>query len=260
MKMLIKIILLNILPGFIKKGFVEEGKRLAYEGNNFYCPCCEKGYITFLPFGQKLRLNALCPGCSSLERHRLMWLYLKEKSTLFSKRTKLLHVAPEAFLFNKFKSMQHIDYYPCAKFGEGFEDEYASGTQNVDITEIPYDKDYFDFLICNHVLEHIPDDIQAMKELYRVLKPGGTAILQVPIDTKLITTFEDPTITDPHERKRLFGQVDHVRMYGQDYVKRLENSGFKVNVDKFAGELEHNKSFTFGINSSEPIFLCSKIK
>ncbi|CAN5399477.1 class I SAM-dependent methyltransferase [soil metagenome] len=258
MKKLIKKLVYKSVPGFIKRRILEEGKKLAFEGNNFHCSCCERNYITFLPFGQNLRLNVLCPGCFSLERHRLMWLFLKEKLKDLKQKISVLHVAPEEFLFKKFKSNSLINYCPCAKFGDGIEDEYAPGTLNIDITEIPYENDKFDYIICNHVLEHIPDDFKAMKELYRTLKPGGLAFLQVPLDDKRLVTYEDNSITDPTERKKLFGQVDHVRVYGQDYITRLITAGFTVAIDKFAEEIDKTVAFNFGINQSEEIFLCSK--
>lgn len=258
MKNLINKIARKLIPKSLSSEYIELGKRKAFKGKDFYCPCCEESFKTFLPYGLKLRLNALCPQCNSLERHRLLWVYLQKHTNLFQKQGRLFHVAPENLLFKKFKKQQHIEYFPCAKFGEGYEDTYATGTMNIDITAIPYQNDYFDYIICNHVLEHIPEDVKSMKELCRVLKPGGWAILQVPIDTKRESTFEDFSVTDPTERESLFGQKDHVRVYGMDYLDRLQHAGFSVKVDNFAQQLDPVEAFRLGINTAEDIYLCSK--
>ena len=127
-----------------------------------------------------------------------------------------------------------------------------------DICDLPFDSDSMDFIICNHVLEHIPDDTTAMQELYRVLKPGGTAVLQVPYKASLDSTFEDDTITDKEERTRIFGQYDHVRVYGMDYFKKLESVGFKVDAVDYTGKMTPEEIDRFRLPAGELIPVCRK--
>lgn len=229
------------------------------KGKNVECPVCTKRFITFLPFGsKKKRPNALCISCLSIERHRLIWLYLTKETDLFkgSEPHKLLHVAPEACFFKVMKNHKSIDYYPVNKFEEGY--RYPFGTKNMDITNIAKKGNYFDVIICNHVFEHIPDDHKAMTELFRVLKVGGWAILQVPIDYDLKVTFEDETITSPKAREEAFGQVDHVRQYGLDYRDRLTNAGFKVSPITHTESFSEKDKFKFGLPNHRNIYLCQK--
>jgi SAM-dependent methyltransferase len=233
----------------------------ALEGENVHCVCCGKNFITFLPFGLIKRSNALCPNCGSLERHRLHWHYIVNKTNLFNKadcKLKLLHVAPEPILFNRFINNPFIEYFPCAKFGEGYGDIYPPKTLNVDITNMQFADNKFDVIYCSHVLEHIPDDKKAMKELYRVLKPGGWAMLQVPIDVKLETTYEDFSITTPAERQKAFGQSDHVRVYGKDYAIKLTAAGFSVSIENYLKHFTENEIFRNGFMRNEQIYICSK--
>lgn len=219
--------------------------------NLVYCPCCNGNFPSFIAGGPNLRPNAYCPRCGSLERHRLLWLYLKERTNFFTEQLKVLHVAPEKILQEAFQILPNLDYVSA---------DLASPLAMIkmDITDIPFDDHAFDVIICSHVLEHIPDDRKAMRELLRVLKPGGWAILQVPIDLNRAETFEDPTITDPAERQRLFGQDDHVRWYGRDYPNRLRESGFEVSIQSFAAELPAELVKRTGIVTGEDIYFCHK--
>ncbi|WP_197901561.1 class I SAM-dependent methyltransferase [Rhodocytophaga rosea] len=250
-------IIQRLLPKSIKKELITYGKEKAFAGNNVSCPCCNKNYITFLPAGVKKRPNAICPGCHSFERHRLLWMYLTNKTNLFKDKIKVLHVAPEPLFFKKFKSYSNIDYVPCAKFGEGYEDAYPTGTIDIDITDIKLEDNTFDVILCSHVLEHIPDDIKAMSELRRVLKESGWAILQVPLDTSREHTYEDFSIISPEDREKAFGQRDHVRLYGKDYAERLEKAGFKVKKDKYVDTFTENEIFKYGF-IKEDIYFCTK--
>jgi len=128
----------------------------------------------------------------------------------------------------------------------------------MDIHAIPFSENTFDVIFCNHVLEHVKDDIQAVREMHRVLKPGGWAILQSPLTTGLQETFEDPSITDPHERERIFGQSDHVRNYGADYGKRLAQGGFQVIEDTFAMQIPRGKTLRYALPKQEIIYFCKK--
>lgn len=127
----------------------------------------------------------------------------------------------------------------------------------VDITGIPFEEDSFDVIICNHVLEHIEQDRKAMQELFRVLKPGGWAMLQVPLDGRIVT-YEDHTIVQPEERERFFGQHDHVRRYGLDYKEKLEKVGFEVKVDQFVKEFSPEQIYRYGLKANEDLYVCSK--
>ncbi len=190
--------------------------KLYFKGNQFTDPIDGSSYRKFLPYGyQNLRQNALCPGTLSLERHRLLWLYLDRKTTFLTDSIRVLHVAPEQVFYKKFKSFSHWDY-TTTDLHSPLADVKA------DICALPFEDNTYDLILCNHVLEHIPNDLKAMEELYRVLKPGGTAILQVPLEEDRENTFEDDSITDQQERTRIFGQYDHVRVYGQDYYNRLK--------------------------------------
>jgi len=232
----------------------------ALEGDNVYCVCCGKSFITFLPFGLVKRANALCPNCNSLERHRLHWHYMLHKTNLFDHdgKLKLLHVAPESIFYNRFVNDPSIEYFPCAKFGEGYNDMYPSGTLNVDITDMQFPDHEFDVIYCSHVLEHIPEDRKAIQELYRVLKPGGWGMLQVPLDATRDTTYEDFSITQPAEREKAFGQADHVRVYGKDYRERLNSAGFFVHVENYIGQFTGNEIFRNAFMRGEEIYICSK--
>ena len=200
-------------------------------GSTYTDPIDGKSYRRFLPYGYaKVRENVLAPGTLSLERHRLFWLYLKNETTFFSAPLRVLHFAPEQAFVQKFKKQKNLTY-TTTDLNSPIADVKA------DICDLPFKDNSFDFIICNHVLEHIPDDTKAMQELYRVLAPSGTAIVQVPYDAKREITFEDNTITDQSERTRIFGQYDHVRIYGRDYFEKLRTIGFMVDEVDYTATL-----------------------
>lgn len=191
-------------------------------GNRFVDPIDNQGYKNLLPYGyEKQRENVLSPGTYSLERHRLMWLYLKNETDFFTKSAKVLHIAPEQSFIKRFRKLKNLDYTTSDL-------ESPLADVKADICDLPFEDNSYDVIFCNHVLEHIPDDAKAMSELFRVMKPGGWGILQVPISYQREVTYEDPTITSKEDRRREFGQYDHVRVYGLDYYKRLEHAGFIV--------------------------------
>ena len=196
--------------------------KLFLKGSRYTDPIDGKSFKTFLPYGYaKQRPNILSPSTLSLERHRLFWLYLKNETHFFSANIKVLHFAPEQCFLKHFKNLKHIDY-TTTDLNSPIADVKA------DICNLPFDDDSYDVIFCNHVLEHIPDDTKAMRELYRVMKPGGWGIFQIPQDLNREFTFEDHTITNKTERTKIFGQYDHVRIYGRDYFDRLRAVGFKV--------------------------------
>ena len=231
-----------------------------YKGNKFEDPIDGRTYRKLLPYGYgKLqRENALAPGSLSLERHRLLWLYLKEHlnfdnnshSAANAPVKKVLHVAPEQCFLHLFKKIKSIEYIT------GDLDSPIADIK-MDLHNIPFDDNTFDVILCNHVLEHVQDDKKCMREIFRTLKPGGWAIMQVPQNIRAEKTDEDPTITDPQERIRRFGQYDHVRMYGRDYPQRLKNAGFNVEEIDMVKQLGREKSDSYGLNG-ELLYVCHK--
>jgi hypothetical protein len=222
---------------------------LLYRGSNVTCPICNGSFRRFLPYGRITpRENALCPNCLSLERHRLIWLYLKDKTDFFKEKRHVLHIAPEACFIPRFEKI-HGDNYITADI------ESPLAKVKMDIHNIPFDQNSFDVVLCNHVLEHVTDDIRAINEIHRVLKPGGFAILQVPFFSPVADkTFEDLSITDKREREKLFGQDDHVRKYGKDYGSRISKGGLNPFEDTFASELPAAVQKKFGLVKEEVIF------
>ncbi len=200
-------------------------------GNSYTDPIDNKSFKKFLPYGyESPRENVLSPSTLSLERHRLLWLYLKNETDFFSKQHKLLHFAPEQAFYKRFKSLKNIKYI-TTDLNSPLADVKA------DICNLPFKDNSFDIIFCNHVLEHIPDDQKAMEEMYRILKPGGWGIFQIPQDLKRSNTFEDNTITDKKERAKIFGQYDHVRIYGRDYFEKLRAIGFTVDEVDYTSKL-----------------------
>jgi SAM-dependent methyltransferase len=216
-----------------------------YRGNNFTDPIDGKSYQSFLPYGyEKQRQNVLSPGTLSLERHRLMWLYLQNETDFFSKKLKVLHMAPEQSFYKRFRAMKNLDYTTCDL-------DSPIADVKADIQNLPFEDHSFDVIFCNHVLEHVEDDQKALSELYRVMKPGGWGILQVPIRYQLDKTFEDPTITDRQERIEKFGQYDHVRVYGLDYYQKLADTGFVVEKVNLSQKLSDEEIKRFALEKNE---------
>jgi SAM-dependent methyltransferase len=186
------------------------------------CYCCICGHYLrrFLPF--RGRRNAECPNCGSLARHRLLWKFLSARTKLFDRRPKqVLHFAPERGVRRRLTQYPQLSYVAA---------DLAGGPDilPVDVTAMKFPDSSFDVVICNHVLEHVDDDRKAMAELHRVLRPGGWAVITTPI--RGVKTLEDPAVTQPHMRKELFGQENHVRRYGRDIVGRLQDAGFRVEI------------------------------
>ncbi|MFZ6013061.1 MAG: class I SAM-dependent methyltransferase [Bacteroidota bacterium] len=222
---------------------------LFYAGSAVTCPICTKSYRKFLPYGRiNPRPNALCPNCLSLERHRLIWLYLQKKTNFFEKPLHVLHIAPEACFIKRFENL-HGNQYITADI------ESPLAKVKMDIHQIPFEENTFDVVLCNHVLEHVESDLKAMSEINRVLKPGGFSVLQVPFFNPIPDiTIEDPTITDPRAREKAFGQDDHVRKYGKDYAKRIERAGMRAVEDQFVNELDDATRTKFGLVKGETLY------
>ncbi len=231
---------------------------IVFYGNSFYCSICQSNFRKFKTFGWKKRKRPKCYKCGSFPRHRLLWRYLNDRFDILNEPIRILHVAPEKSLFKIFSNFKHVEYYPCDLNPEAYRFPNSHIIFKVDITEIPFESDYFDLILCNHVLEHIQEDKKAMSELFRVMKKGGFGIFQVPIDYSRETTYEDFSITDPKERERAFGQFDHVRWYGKDYKNKLEKVGFYVNEDEFVKTFSKKNQFKYGFDSTELIYHCIK--
>jgi SAM-dependent methyltransferase len=230
---------LKIYAGFMKGDAVE-------------CTVCSGKFKKFLPYGRlEPRENALCPSCLALERHRLMYLYLKKKTNFFSKKLKVLHIAPEYCFIDRFEELPNLEYVTA-------DIESPLAKVKMDIEKIQYPENSFDVIFCNHVLEHVEHFDVATSELYRVLKPGGWAIMQSPQDLSLAHTLQDDSITDPRERERVFRQSDHLRLFGKDYGKELARAGFKVTEDEFVKELLKEQSTRYALPMEEIIYFCEK--
>jgi SAM-dependent methyltransferase len=243
-------------------------KRVLYFGFRYSCPVCRSRTRIRFPMGFKFDVlkekavvggqfkpDNVCPVCWTQERTRLVFRYLERHTDVFSRPCSLLHVAPEPGLSRLLATSPNIAYVA----GDLDPDRYRKNVRasKLDLEDIDQPDESFDVIICNHVLEHVPDDRRAMSEIYRVLKSGGFAILQVPISFVLERTSEDPSVTDPAERARLFGQPDHVRLYGPDYPDRLGAAGFQVEIFEtsraFAGETDRLE-----INPAENIYIGRK--
>jgi len=234
----------------VLRGVLRTARKAQYFGLNRKCPICDTQLRKFLPFGNPPRPNARCPVCGSLERHRLMWLFLQEQTPLFDGSSRrLLHFAPWPSLRKRFEEVTLLQYLTADL-------SHGQAMLQMDITDIYFADDTFDVIVCSHVLEHVLDDKKALSELFRVLKPGGWAVLQVPVVGEV--TFENPAITSPAERERLFGQHDHVRLYGRDFRDRLEAAGFSVKVVPFARQIGHQKVAYFALDNDECIYWCKK--
>lgn len=222
------------------------------KGKKYTDPIDGKSFRKFLPYGyEKTRENVLAPGTLSLERHRLFWLYLQNETDFFFKPSKVLHFAPEQAFYDRFKRLEHLDYI-TTDLNSPLADVKA------DICDLPFNDNEFDYIFCNHVLEHIPDDTKAIKELYRVLKPGGTGVFQVPQDLSREKTFEDDSITEKKERAEIFGQYDHVRIYGKDYFDRLRNAGFTVEAVDYTAKFSGLEIEKYRLAKGEIIPVCLK--
>ncbi len=225
---------------------------LFLRGDNFEDPINGITYKKLLPYGRLTsRENALAPDSMSLERHRLMWLFLQKETDFFINKHKFLHIAPEYCFIKIFKSMKNLEYITG---------DLVSPWADVkmDVHNIPFADNSFNVVICNHVLEHVRDDKKVMKEFYRVMKPGGWGIFQVPIDTNNKSTQEDKNITDPKERERLYWQHDHLRLYGLDYANKLTEAGFIVTESNFVNELDKKLVSRYALPKDEIIYFCQK--
>lgn len=256
MKKLFKLVLNTIpRPILIRLSYVAR-PILAFllKGDTFTDPIDGKSFKLFLPYGYgNQRNNVLSPSTLSLERHRLLWLYLNNETDFFTSKIKknVLHFAPEQAFYKRFRNQKNIVYTTTDLFS-------PLADVKADICNLPFDDNQYDLILCNHVLEHIPDDTKAMQELLRVLKPGGMAILQIPQDLNREQTFADDTITDQKERAKLFGQYDHVRVYGRDYFDKLRSIGFRVVEEDYTHKIAPQLVEKYCLVKGEIIPVCFK--
>ncbi|MCT4699285.1 class I SAM-dependent methyltransferase [Tenacibaculum haliotis] len=224
------------------------------KGDKFTDPIDGKSFRKFLPYGYGVqRENALSPSTLSLERHRLLWIYLQNETDFFSsdKKLKVLHIAPEQCFLDIFRKQKNLEYITSDL-------ESPIADVKADICDLPFKDNEFDVVFCNHVLEHIPNDTKAMQELYRVMRVGGFGIFQIPQDLSREKTFEDDSITDRKERAEIFGQYDHVRVYGRDYFNKLRSIGFKVDEVDFTKKITPEKLERFALMKGEILPVCFK--
>jgi SAM-dependent methyltransferase len=256
MKKLFKLIL-NILPRpiLIRLSYVARPIFAFFlKGTTFTDPIDGKSFKMFLPYGYgNQRNNVLSPSTLSLERHRLLWLYLNSETDFFtsSEKKKVLHFAPEQAFYKLFRNQKNIDYTTTDLFS-------PLADVKADICNLPFEDNSYDIIFCNHVLEHIPDDTKAMQELFRVLKPGGMGIFQIPQDLSRESTFSDDSITNQKERAAIFGQYDHVRIYGRDYFDKLRSIGFKVIEEDYTHKIAPELVEKYCLAKGEIIPVCSK--
>lgn len=274
MKKIFKLILNTIpRPLLIRLSYVASPiLSFVLKGNQYTDPIDGKSFKMFLPYGyENQRSNVLSPSTLSLERHRLLWLYLQNKTDFFTSEIisdtnenriilrnsetnlslKVLHFAPEQAFYKRFKKQKNLDY-TTTDLNSPLADVKA------DICNLPFLDNEYDVILCNHVLEHIPNDTKAMQELYRVLKPGGMAILQIPQDLSRTTTYSNDLITNQKERAKIFGQYDHVRIYGLDYFDKLRSIGFTVIEENYTQTISPELVKRYGLHLGEIIPVCIK--
>ncbi len=242
----------RIIPGALYEPLLDAYhglRKYQYKGSNVFCPVCEQYSNKFIPSGNV----GICPACSSGSRHRAIYLFLKRRTTFFTQKMKMLHFAPEHCFYKTFKLQPNLSYISADL-------DSPRAMVKVDITRIPYADDHFDIVISSHVLEHIPDDIKAMKELYRVANNRVESIHLAPIDYTRDKTFEDVSIDTPEKKQQYYGHHDHKRIYGKDYAERLRSVGFIVEVFEPLDYLSAAEMMRYGVDITEKIYCCTKTR
>ena len=248
--------LLRLMPGARRHALLGTIRGTRHRGAAVECPCCESTFARFLP--HRGRAQAKCPRCGALERHRALWLFLERETDLFERPGAMLHIAPEYAFLRRLSGVEGLRYVT----GD-FDSPLAE--HRLDVMDLPFADGSFDFLMCNHVLEHVADDRVALAEIQRVLRPGGWAVLMCPVDRRRAATLEDPSAVSPEDRHRVFGQADHVRLYGRDYADRLADAGFSVRADTYLGDFDEPTIARLGLRreeddafGGEEIYFCTK--
>jgi len=224
---------------------------VALRGHGVQCACCGGRFRRFLSFGNPRRKNALCPACGSLERHRFLWLYLERSGKLDKKSLSLLHIAPERAIARQLDRRKNVKQISLDLLDD-------SASVRGDAEALPFRDNAFDGLICFHVLEHVSDDAAALREIRRALSPDGWAVISVPYDQSRPRTDEDPTVTDTRERRRRFGQEDHVRRYGRDFLQRLDDAGLRFQQRQAKAVIPANLLAVNAIGENEIFVECNK--
>jgi hypothetical protein len=239
-----------VVPAGARRTVLRRIRLAIYRGSAVECPCCGGRFSRFMP-GLSHRDTRVCPRCGAQERHRALWLYMRERTDLFTRpQLSILHWAPEYALQQSLQSLPNAAYVSADLEGD-------EAMQHMDMTDVPFKDDHFDLIVCVHVLEHVPDDRRAMREMVRVLKPGGVAMLLVPIVLEQ-PTLEDPAIVTPQQRKEAYWQEDHVRLYGGDFAQRLEEEGFEVTVDRWVRGLDQATLTRYGLFPLEDVYVAAK--
>jgi SAM-dependent methyltransferase len=216
----------------------------------FCCPCCDRTCIDWVDYSPTYR-EVVCPNCESQPRHRALVLYLKTCTDFYTAPLSVLHIGPESFLRRRFSALSNLRYMTADLMR-------SSVDLKMDVTCMPFGDNSYDVILASHVLEHIEDDRAAMREVLRVLKPGGFAFLQVPLDSRQPKTLEDPAIRLPHERLRVYLQEDHVRLYGRDYFDRLVQAGFVIRIANLAASLPKDQVRRYGLWQAEDLIFGHK--
>ncbi len=219
---------------------------IAYRGKGVACPICDRQFSRYVAGD-----TGLCPGCRCNNRSRLLWTYLREqRPDLLTGSKAILQFAPDPGMERLLRK------HPGIRYLSG--DLYEPGVMvRLDLTHLDLPDECFDVVICIHVLAHISNDKKAMREILRVLRPGGLTLIMTPLDSNLEKTHEDPCIIDPGERDRVYGEWDFVRMYGRDFVERLERQGFAVEVVRPVESMDGSFRQKYGL-WNEPLYLCRR--
>jgi SAM-dependent methyltransferase len=238
-----------VTPGRVREALIRRYEMATHRGDAVSCPLCGHSFTAFKPDWN--RPNALCWRCGSHERHRALWLYLERHPQVLGEARSLLHFAPEWCLERRLRRVPGLRYVATDL-------DPRKGELQLDITRMALGDGAFDAIICSHVLEHVEDDAAAIGELHRVLRPGGWAIVMVPLDLSRTQTYEDPAVRTPAQRERAFWQHDHVRLYAPDIERRLGAPGFAVARERPAVELGPALAARYGLLESDEIFVCRR--
>jgi SAM-dependent methyltransferase len=245
----------SVVPARYRPAVAGTVRAALHRGDAVRCPCCNGTFDAFVR--HRGRPHAKCPRCGALERHRMLWRYLVERTDLLATGS-LLHFAPEYAFARRLARIPSLRYVTADL-------DSPLAMDRVDIMDLPYADATFGAVLCSHVLEHVEDDRRALREIRRVLRPGGWAILMTPIDARCDATLEDPSVTTPEDRHRVFGQSDHVRLYGRDFADRVRAEGFAVRDDAYLEQIDPRLIARQGMRrdddeafGDEHVFMCSR--